>query len=83
MAKTSTRLFNMTPAEFQTVALGWIGVLTAVSAAGVIAFFKIKALIDDNRKRLDKHDEIQGVDTKTPDPAMTVLPPQPQTPKTT
>lgn len=58
-------IFAMTPAEFQTVALGWIGVLTAVATAGVIAFFKIKALIDDNRQRLDKHDEIQGVDTTT------------------
>lgn len=72
----------MTPAEFQTLALGWIGVLTVVGTAGVIAYFKIKALIDDNQKRLDKHDEIQGVDTKTLDPTVTVLPSQPQTPKT-
>lgn len=68
----------MNPTEFQALALAWLGAITVVATAGIAAFFSIKAKIDDNRTRIDKHDEIQGVDTKTPDPAVTILPPQPQ-----
>lgn len=74
----------MTPAEFQTLALAWLGTGTVVVTAGIVAFFKIKALIDENSARIDKHDDLKGVDTKTADQPtpVIVLPPQPQPPTT-
>lgn len=55
----------MTPEQFQTLALAWLGTGTVVVTAGIVAFFKIKTLIDENRKRIDKHDDLAAVDTKT------------------
>lgn len=62
-------ILAMTPAEFQTAALGWLAaitaIITAVAAKAIPLYFKIKAQIDENRKRIDKHDDLKGVDTKT------------------
>lgn len=62
-------ILAMTPAEFQTTALGWLAaitaLITAISAVAIPLYFKIKAQIDENRKRIDKHDDLKGVDTKT------------------
>lgn len=64
-------ILAMTPAEFQTTALGWLAaitaLITAISAVAIPLYFKIKAQIDENRKRIDKHDDLKGVDTKTAD----------------
>lgn len=54
--------------EFQTMAIAWIGTIGTIAAVAVPMYFKIKAQIDENKKRLDKHDEIQQVDTKTETP---------------
>ena len=57
----------ITAAEFQTAALAWLGTLGTVAMAAVPIYFKIKAKIDENNKRIDRHDDIQGVCTKTPE----------------
>ncbi len=60
-------IIAITAAEFQTAAVAWIGALGTVASIAVPAWFKIKAKIDENNRRLDKHDDIQGVCTKTPE----------------
>lgn len=56
----------MTPETFQTLALSWLAAISIAATAGVAAFFKIKSSIDENKTRIDKHDTMQGIDTKTP-----------------
>ena len=60
----------ITPEHFQEVALAWIGVTVVVGTAAIMAYMRLKSLIDslkskqtENEKRIDVHDSIQGVNT--------------------
>lgn len=80
----------MSAAEFQELALGWIAVALTVGTAGTLAYFKLKSLIDDlrskheanataidaNAKRIDAHDNLQGVKTTVDSVGTTTISPQ-------
>ena len=63
----------MTPNQFQDVALAWIGVTVVVGTSAIVAYFRLRGLIDslkakqkENTQRIDVHDSIQGVNTAPP-----------------
>lgn len=50
--------------------MAWIGVTVVVGTAAIVAYFRLRGLIDtlkakqtENEKRIDAHDSIQGVNT--------------------
>ena len=53
--------------DFTTAAEGWLAAIATISAIAIPLYFKIAAQIKEAKERLDKHDEIQGVDTKPAD----------------
>lgn len=56
----------MTPEQFQTLALAWLATVGTVAGVAIPLYFKIKADIETNKARIDKHDEIAKVDTTPP-----------------
>ncbi len=55
----------MSATEFQTLILGWLAAIGTIAGVAVPLYFKIRAQIEENNKRLDKHDDLQNVCTKT------------------
>lgn len=70
---------NMTPDQFQTVALAWLAAISAVATGAAVIIAKnwtaignaIEA-IHQLRARLNSHDETLKVDTKNLEPAIPV-----------